>query len=154
MEGTISTLDEILQLEAEYGEDAAAAAAQEFRSDAIETALYRRALNTTHHRIAQGQPLSESLIKTVHGQLLSFGRGAQRSPGAYKREQNFVGERGSRKAHFVPVAPEHLPGGMQALFRLINDEKPCRSCCAPRWRMPSLRRCTLSKTATDAWAAC
>ncbi len=122
MEGTISTLDEILQLEAEYGEDAALAAAQEFRSDTIEAALYRRALNTAQARITQGQPLSESLIKTVHGQLLSFGRGAQRSPGAYKREQNYVGERGSRKVHFVPIAPEHLAGGMEALFGLINDE--------------------------------
>lgn len=122
MEGTISTLDEILQLEAEFGEEATTAAAQEFRSDTIETALYRRALNTAQERIAQGQPLSESLIKMVHRQLLSFGRGAQRSPGAYKREQNYVGERGSRKVHFVPIAPEHLPSGMEALFRLVNDE--------------------------------
>ena len=122
MEGTISTLDEILQLEAECGEDAEAAATQEFRSDTIETALYRRALNTAQARIAQGQPLGESLIKTVHGQLLSFGRGAQRSPGAYKRGQNYVGERGSRKVHFVPIAPEHLTSGMEALFRLVNDE--------------------------------
>lgn len=122
MEGTISTLDEILQLEAEYDDDTAMTATQEFRSDTIETALYRRALNTAQARIAQGQPLSESLIKMVHGQLLSFGRGAQRSPGAYKREQNYVGERGSRKVHFVPIAPEHLASGMQALFGLVNDQ--------------------------------
>lgn len=121
MEGTISTLDEILQLEAEFGDDDAGAAL-EFRSDAIETVLYRRALNTAQLRLEQGQPLTESLLKSIHQQLLSFGRGASKSPGAYKREQNYIGERGSRKVSFVPIAPEHLPGGMEALFRLIGDE--------------------------------
>lgn len=121
MEGTISTLDEILQLEAEFDEDNEGAAI-EFRSDAIETALYRRALNTAQQRMEQGQPLSESLVKSIHRQLLSFGRGATKSPGAYKQEQNYIGERGSRKVSFVPIAPEHLPGGMEALFRLVNDE--------------------------------
>ena len=121
MEGTISTLDEILQLEAEFGDDDAGASL-EFRSDAIETALYRRALNTAQLRLEQGQPLTESLLKSIHQQLLSFGRGAGKSPGAYKREQNYIGERGSRKVSFVPIAPEHLTGGMEALFRLIGDE--------------------------------
>lgn len=121
MEGTISTLDEILQLEAEFEEDNEGAV-REFRSDAIETALYRRVLNTAQQRMEQGQPLSESLVKSIHRQLLSFGRGANKSPGAYKHEQNYIGERGSRRVSFVPISPEHLPGGMEALFRLVNDE--------------------------------
>lgn len=120
MEGTISTLDEILELEAEFGEDDADAS-RAFRSDAIETALYRRALNSAQFQLEQGRPLSESLIKSIHRQLLSFGRGATKSPGAYKREQNYIGERGSRQISFVPIAPEHLAGGMEALFRLIGD---------------------------------
>ena len=49
MEGTISTLDEILQVEAEYGEDDAGAAL-DYRSDAIETVLYRRALNAAQQK--------------------------------------------------------------------------------------------------------
>lgn len=120
MEGTISTLDEILQLEAEYGDDDAEAA-REFRSDAIETALYRRALNTAQHRLEQGQSLSESLLKSIHRQLLSFGRGATKSPGTYKHEQNYIGEAASRRVNFIPVAPEHLISGMEALFALMND---------------------------------
>lgn len=121
MEGTISTLDEILQLEAEYENDDIEAS-REFRSDVIETALYRRALNAAQNRLEQSQPLSESLLKSIHRQLLSFGRGSHKSPGAYKREQNYIGERASRRVNFVPIAPEHLAAGMQALFRLIGDE--------------------------------
>lgn len=121
MEGTISTVDEILQVEAEFGDDDAGAA-REFRSDAIETVLYRRALNTAQARLEQGQPLSESLLKSLHRQLLSFGRGAHKSPGAYKHQQNYIGDRDKRKVSFVPIAPEHLAGGMEALFALIGDE--------------------------------
>lgn len=121
MEGTISTLDEILQLQAEFGDDDEKAA-PEFRIDVIETALYRRALNTAQHQMEQGRPLSESLVKSIHRQLLSFGRGANKSPGEYKREQNYIGERGSRKVSFVPIAPEHLASGMEALFKLAGDD--------------------------------
>ena len=120
MEGTISTMDEILQLEAEFDEDDEGAA-QEFRSDAIETLLYRRALNTAQQRMQEGQPLSESLVKSIHRQLLSLGRGASKSPGAYKNEQNYIGERGSRRVSFIPIAPEHLQPGMESLFRLMHD---------------------------------
>ncbi len=121
MEGTISTLDEILQLEAEFGEDDEGAAV-EYRFDVVETILYRRAMNAAQHALQQGQTLSESLVKSIHRQLLSFGRGAQKSPGLYKREQNYIGERGSRQVSFVPIAPEHLAPGMEALFRLMEDE--------------------------------
>ena len=121
MEGTVSTLDEILQVEAEFGDDDAGAAA-EYRSDVIETVLYRRALTAAQQQLTHGYPLSESLLKGIHRQLLSFGRGARKSPGLYKREQNYVGAPGSGAASFVPIAPEHLAAGMETLFRLIADE--------------------------------
>lgn len=120
MEGTISTMDEILELEAAYEEDEEGAV-EEFRSDAIETLLYRKALNTAQRQLEEGRPLSESMIKSVHQHLLSFGRGASKSPGTYKREQNYVGERGRRQVRFVPIAPEHLASGMERLFEMIGD---------------------------------
>jgi Fic family protein len=121
MEGTVSTLDEILQLQAEFGDDDEKAAS-EFRVDVIETALYRRALNTAQRQMEEGRPLSESLVKSIHRQLLSFGRGANKAPGQYKHAQNYIGERGSRKVSFVPVAPEHLASGMETLFKLAGDD--------------------------------
>lgn len=121
MEGTISTMDEIFQLAAEYGDDVAAAS--EFRSDAIETILYRIALKTARSQIEDGRPLSVSLVKSIHQQLLSFGRGARKSPGAFKTEQNYIGERGNREVSFVPIAPEHLSTGMDTLFEVVHDEK-------------------------------
>lgn len=121
MEGTISTMDEILQLEAEYAEQEGQAD-DERRSEAVETHLYQRALRTAQRQMAEGRPLSISLVKSIHQQMLSFGRGAGKSPGAFKTEQNYIGERGSREVSFVPIAPEKLDTGMEALFTVISDK--------------------------------
>ncbi|WP_231924869.1 Fic/DOC family N-terminal domain-containing protein [Gallibacterium genomosp. 1] len=72
MEGTISTLDEILQYEADFAENEMPS---EVRSDIIETVLYQRALKNAQRAMKEGYPLSKSLIKTLHQQLLSSGRG-------------------------------------------------------------------------------
>lgn len=120
MEGTISTMDEIMQLEAEYGDEITTAS--EYRFDVIETMLYQRALNTARRQLDEGWPLSQSLIKSIHQQLLSFGRGARKSPGKYKKNQNYIGTLGSGEVSFVPVSPELLETGMETLFKFIDDD--------------------------------
>lgn len=120
MEGTISTMDEILQLEAAMDEDADAAG--EYRSEALETLLYQRALRTAQAQMQEGRPLTASLLKSIHQQLLSFGRGASKAPGAFKTAQNFIGELVRREVAFVPIAPEKLDSGIEALMRFIDDE--------------------------------
>jgi Fic family protein len=121
MEGTISTMDEILQLEAEYA-DQPDQPDGERRSDGVETLLYQVALRTAQQQMAEGRPLTISLLKSIHQQMLSYGRGAQKTPGAFKTEQNYIGERGSREVTYVPIAPEKLDTGMEALFALIGDQ--------------------------------
>ncbi len=121
MEGTISTMDEVLQLEAEYA-DRGGQTGDERRSDGVETYLYQRALRTAQQQMEEGRPLSISLLKSIHQQLLSFGRGAGKAPGAFKTEQNYIGERGSREVNYVPIAPKKLESGMEALFTLIGDK--------------------------------
>lgn len=119
MEGTISTLDEVLRIEAE-GAEADGDAFQHSRSEAVETFLYTRALQRIQREIEAGRPLSEFLIRQAHQILLSFGRGATKSPGRYKTEQNFIGARRSAVS-FVPISPEALPSGMEALMAFIRD---------------------------------
>jgi len=122
MEGTISTLDEILQIEAEEdaGDDRAFDKA---RSEAVETLLYSRAMQLVQRAMTDGQPLSEHLIRAAHQRLLFLGRGASLQPGSYKTEQNYIGEKRRRAISFVPISPEALPAGMQTLIEFIrNDE--------------------------------
>jgi Fic family protein len=120
MEGTISTMDEILQYQAEYPEEEVTS---EVRSEVIETILYRRALNTAQRQLEQGHPLSPGLLKSVHRQLLSWGRGANKAPGLFKEEQNYIGDRDSRVIRFVPISPEQLTGGIENLFTFIENSK-------------------------------
>ena len=118
MEGTISTLEEVLRLEADADE---AGLAKGARDETVEVALYARALRQAERALAEGYPMSEHLIRTAHRTLLSHGRGAEARPGDYKAEQNYIGDRRRRRIEFVPIAPAHLPSGMEALVRFIGD---------------------------------
>ncbi|WP_201587136.1 Fic family protein [Psychrobacter jeotgali] len=120
MEGTISTLDEIMQYEADYGDGKEHSA--QVRSDIIETILYQRTLKNVQQAMSDGYPLSKSLIKTMHEQLLSKGRGARKSPGQVKNEQNYLADRSKKSILFVPISPEKLQSGLDDLFDYINND--------------------------------
>lgn len=121
MEGTVSTLDEVLRYEAEK-EGAASASDEKFRSETIEVYLYSKALLHTQRSMKEGQPLSNWLIRSAHGMLLGFGRRANMALGQFKTDQNYLADRSRRKVLFVPISPEKLNDGMDALFNFIQDE--------------------------------
>lgn len=120
MEGTISTMDEILRYEAD--QDADVEETKSTRSEVIETILYQRALNSAQKAIEDGQPISQSLIRSIHQQLLSFGRGAAKSPGEFKKEQNFLADPIKKEVLFIPISPEKLQDGLDELFRYIQSK--------------------------------
>jgi len=119
MEGTVSTIDEILQYEAELDDEIAGS--ETVRPEIIETYLYQRALKDGQDALAAGRPFSQWLVRALHAALLSFGRGAEKSPGEYKSEQNYLADHGARKIKFIPVTPEKLTDGMINLFTYMND---------------------------------
>lgn len=122
MEGTISTIEELYRLEAE--EDAGTSDPyREARNDDVETFLYSRALRNAQQALTEGAPLSEHLIRTAHQQLLFFGRGAQKRPGAYKIEQNYIGDNRRKKVYYVPIGPEQLGPAMACLVSFISESK-------------------------------
>jgi Fic family protein len=121
MEGTISTLDEILQFQADM--DEASEDPDSVRSDIFETILYQRALSNAQRAMEEGYPLSQHLVKSIHQQLLSYGRGAQKSPGRYKTEQNYLADKIRQQIEFIPVSPEKLVDGMETLFAFLHDSE-------------------------------
>lgn len=118
MEGTISTMDEIMQYEAESAGDSIHQA--NFRSDVIETILYQRALKNAQRGMEAGYEISTSLIKMIHKQLLSLGRGATKSPGQFKHEQNYLADKLKKNILFVPISPEKLQDGIDKLLEYIS----------------------------------
>lgn len=121
MEGTVSTLDEVLQLEAEQ-EDEGDSAQRNARGEAVEVYLYSRAMRTAQAALKEGAPLSSWLLRSSHRMLLGFGRGAHLSPGEFKSEQNYLADRLRKKILFVPIDPVLLQEGLDRFFAFINDE--------------------------------
>lgn len=117
MEGTISTLEEVLRLEADASEEGLPADARE--SD-LEVALYARALKQAEGALRDGYELSDYVLKNAHRTLLYTGRGARNRPGEYKIEQNYIGERKARRIDYIPISPDHLAAGMKKLFAFAN----------------------------------
>lgn len=119
MEGTISTIDEVLRYEADSSDDDGPS---DVRLDTLEVALYAAALKRAQQNIVEGYPISEHLIRSAHSTLLGMGRGASKKPGAYKTEQNYIGDEVRKQVYFTPISPEQLPPAMSRLVDFINDE--------------------------------
>ena len=119
MEGTISTLDEVLQLEADHGDEPEAG---DYRTEAMEVYLYSIAMRRAQSAMTDGQPLTSALVRRIHAVLLGFGRGAALSPGQFKTEQNYLADRARGKVRFVPISPEQLAPAMDDLFAYAADD--------------------------------
>lgn len=122
MEGTVSTLDELLKFEAAR-EDEGDGAKTQYRMEAFEVFLYERALQKAQSAIEKGAPISEHLICSAHELLLMHGRGAGKSPGRYKDEQNYIVGADKKKVLFTPMDPLQLKPSMEKLIAYINNEE-------------------------------
>jgi len=91
--------------------------------DVEEVSNYVAAMQHGLRRIAGGFPLSLRLIREIHAILLRGGRGANRTPGEFRRSQNWVGGTRPGNAAFVPPPPERLMKCLDSLERFFHDEK-------------------------------
>jgi Fic family protein len=128
IEGTQSSLSDLLLFEAE---DAPGAPLD----DVVEVSNYVAAMEHGLSRIKTGFPLSNRLIREIHEILLSKGRGADKSPGEFRRSQNWVGGTRPGNAAFVPPPPELVAECMGQLELFLHDRPQ---------RTPSLLKSALS----------
>jgi Fic family protein len=117
IEGTVSSLSDLLLFEHD-------AAPGLLREDAHETANYIAALNHGLEQIVQpgAPPLSARLLRDVHRRLLQSGRGAQQTPGEFRRVQNWLGGSRPDLAHFVPPPWQEVAPAIAALERFLHDD--------------------------------
>ena len=116
IEGTQSSLSDLLLFELEE------APGVPF-DDVVEVSNYVAALEHGIKRLEEGFPLSNRLIREMHGVLLSRGRGSEKSPGEFRRTQNWIGGNRPGNAVFVPPPPEHVEECMAALERFLHDDR-------------------------------
>jgi Fic family protein len=102
-EGTQSSLSDLLLFEHDVAPDVPI-------EDVRETSNYIAAMMHGLWRLEEGFPLSLRLIREIHEHLLSGGRGSERSPGEFRRTQNWIGGSRPGNARYVPPPhPEVLP---------------------------------------------
>jgi Fic family protein len=116
IEGTQSSLSDLMLFELEEAPGAPF-------DDVAEVSNYVAALDHGVSRLRDGFPLSNRLIREMHAKLLSRGRGSERSPGEFRRSQNWIGGTRPGNAHFVPAPPAFVEECMARLERFIHESR-------------------------------
>jgi Fic family protein len=115
IEGTQSTLEDVLQFEAD-------AKGNTVPKDVEEVVNYIRSMNYGLERLKE-LPLSLRLIREIHAQLLKGVRGGQRSPGEFRTSQNLIGPGNCTlaTATFVPPPVYEMGQSLDNLEKFLHD---------------------------------
>lgn len=115
IEGTQSSFSDLLLYEIEEAPGVPL-------DDVQEVSRYVAALNHGLARLREGFPLSLRLIREIHQVLLSEGRGSERTPGEFRRTQNWVGGTRPGNALFVPPPPTEVMSCLGAMEKFLHDQ--------------------------------
>jgi len=115
IEGTQSSLSDLLLFELDEAPGVPL-------DDVVEVSNYVAALNHGLARLRENLPLSNRLIREIHGVLLSRGRGSGKDPGEFRRSQNWIGGNRPGTARFVPPPHMLVPDCMGELERFLHAE--------------------------------
>ena len=114
IEGTQSSLSDLLLYELDE------APGVPF-DDVVEVSNYIAALEHGMARLREPFPLCNRLLREMHQQLMARGRGSDKSPGEFRRSQNWIGGTRPGNARFVPPPPNEVEACMAALEAFIHS---------------------------------
>ena len=115
IEGTQSSLSDLLLFELEEVPGTPL-------DDVVEVSNYVAALERGLRRIREGFPLCNRLIREIHAELLARGRGSDKTPGEFRRSQNWIGGSRPGTARFVPAPAHAVAECMSDLERFLHTE--------------------------------
>ncbi|MEC9357087.1 MAG: Fic/DOC family N-terminal domain-containing protein [Pseudomonadota bacterium] len=117
IEGTQATVDEVLEQEAGLLKDGA-----KFQ-DIQEISNYRAALYAAREQL-KDYPIRLAFVRELHRILMSSVRGQGKTPGEFRKDQNWIGKHGCpiEQASFVPPNPVQLPDHLQAWERYLDSD--------------------------------
>jgi Fic family protein len=114
IEGTRSSLSDLMLFEIDGAPGAPL-------DDVREVSHCVAALEHGIRRFKEGFPLCLRLIKELHGILLEKGRGSDRTPGEFRRSQNWIGGTRPGNAVYVPPPPDYVVACMGKLEVFLHD---------------------------------
>ena len=114
----------------------AAVSGETKRDDIREVRNYVDALEHGIRRLDGGFPISLRLIREMHEVLVRGVRGQERTPGEFRRSQNWIASPDNRPstARFVPPPVHEMWSALDDWEKYLHDESP---------RLPLLVRCAL-----------
>ncbi|MBV8437511.1 MAG: Fic family protein [Silvibacterium sp.] len=113
IEGTQSSLSELLLFENHLLQG---------DSDAEEVSNYVAAMEHGLGRIRSGFPLSNRLLREMHEVLLRSGRGSDKTPGEFRKSQNWIGGTRPGNAVYVPPPVEEMLETMSNLEKFLHRD--------------------------------
>lgn len=116
IEGTQSTLNDLLRFESDAGAGAPL-------DDIREVSNYVNAMMHGLERM-KTLPISLRLIREMHAMLLDSGRGAGMAPGEFRTTQNWIGGTRPGNAVFVPPPPHLLMQTLDQFEKFLHSETP------------------------------
>lgn len=90
--------------------------------DVQEVSCYVKALSLGVERIREGYPISFRLLTELHQALMTSGRGINKGPGEFRKNQVWIGGHRADAATFVPAPANEIASCWAALEQFINDE--------------------------------
>ena len=113
IEGTQCTIDDIFDPSID----------ENVNADVSDVVNYVRAINYAVERM-KGFPLCNRLIRDTHAVLMKSVRGSDKTPGEFRRSQNWIGGAGStlKNARYIPPNYKDMLKSMNYLERFINRE--------------------------------
>jgi Fic family protein len=113
IEGTQSTLDDVLAYEIDPKRP-------DLPHDIDEVVNYIGAMKYGLARL-ESLPLCLRLLREIHGKLMEGTRGGNKSPGEFRRSQNWIGARLLVDATFVPPPEHDMKVALGNLERFLHD---------------------------------
>lgn len=118
IEGTQASLVDVLDTQDTEGKS------EERRSGVEDVVNYVHAMNYGLERLHE-LPLSLRLIREIHAELIRGVRGSDKSPGEFRKTQNWIGPQGCSLANatFVPPPVPEMIDAMGDLEKFFYDER-------------------------------
>lgn len=114
IEGTKTEIDEVLMDKEDLS--------PEKRDDWQETQNYVKAMNHGVKRLNE-IPLSSRLLREMHAILLDGARGEHKSPGEYRKSQNWIGGSSPSDAVYVPPVHMEIESYMNDLEKFLHNDE-------------------------------
>ena len=116
IEGTESSLEDVLEYESE-------SRPKTLPNDVAEVVNYVKAMNHGLKRIKE-LPLSLRLIREIHAQLMHGVRGGEKTPGEFRKSQNWIGPKGCtlKNARYIPPPPHEMMQSLGDLEKYMHSK--------------------------------